>query len=34
MKLEDRIMEFLMTYGWAILIVLVAIGAVAYFRGG
>ena len=24
-------MEFLMTYGWAILVVLVAIGALAYF---
>lgn len=25
------VMEFLMTYGWAILVVLVAIGALAYF---
>ena len=24
-------MEFLMTYGWAILVVLVVIGALAYF---
>jgi uncharacterized protein (UPF0333 family) len=24
-------MEFLMTYGWAILVVLVALGALAYF---
>jgi uncharacterized protein (UPF0333 family) len=24
-------MEFLMTYGWAILVVLIAIGALAYF---
>ena len=24
-------MEFLMTYGWAILVVLVAVGALAYF---
>jgi len=30
-KGESAFMEFLMTYGWAILIVLVAIGALAYF---
>src|SRR3989338_8865439 len=33
-KMEKRgqaALEFLMTYGWAILVVLVAIGALAYF---
>jgi hypothetical protein len=30
-KKAQEAMEFLMTYGWAILVVLVAIGAVAYF---
>jgi len=28
---NDGAMEFLMTYGWAILVVLAAIGALAYF---
>jgi len=32
MKKSQAAMEFLMTYGWAILVVLVAIGALAYFR--
>ncbi len=27
----DNFMEFLMTYGWAILVMLIAIGALAYF---
>ena len=31
MKRGQAAMEFLMTYGWAILVVLVAIGALAYF---
>ncbi|MBW2983811.1 hypothetical protein KY361_01745 [Candidatus Woesearchaeota archaeon] len=31
MKKAQAAMEFLMTYGWAILIVLIAIGALAYF---
>ena len=31
MKKSQAAMEFLMTYGWAILVVLVAIGALAYF---
>ena len=31
MKKSQAAMEFLMTYGWAIVIVLVAIGALAYF---
>ena len=31
MKKGQAAMEFLMTYGWAILVVLVAIGALAYF---
>jgi len=31
MKKGQALMEFLMTYGWAILVVLVAIGALAYF---
>jgi len=31
MKKAQAAMEFLMTYGWAILVVLVAIGALAYF---
>ncbi|MFH1331789.1 MAG: hypothetical protein ABIH63_00710 [archaeon] len=31
MKRAQAAMEFLMTYGWAILVVLVAIGALAYF---
>jgi hypothetical protein len=30
-KKAQAAMEFLMTYGWAILIVLIAIGALAYF---
>ena len=30
-KRSQAAMEFLMTYGWAILVVLVAIGALAYF---
>ncbi len=30
-KAELDIIEFLLTYGWAILIVLIAIGALAYF---
>jgi hypothetical protein len=30
-KSSQAAMEFLMTYGWAILVVLVAIGALAYF---
>lgn len=30
-KKAQAAMEFLMTYGWAILVVLVAIGALAYF---
>ncbi len=28
---DSKVMEFLMTYGWAILIVLIAIGALTYF---
>ena len=31
MKKAQAAMEFLMTYGWAILVVLVAVGALAYF---
>src|SRR4030042_256568 len=31
MKKSQAAMEFLMTYGWAILVVLVAISALAYF---
>ena len=31
LKKSQAAMEFLMTYGWAILVVLVAIGALAYF---
>ncbi len=31
MKKGQSAMEFLMTYGWAILVVLIAIGALAYF---
>ncbi len=31
MKKAQAAMEFLMTYGWALLVVLVAIGALAYF---
>ena len=31
MRKGQAAMEFLMTYGWAILVVLVAIGALAYF---
>ncbi len=31
MRRAQAAMEFLMTYGWAILVVLVAIGALAYF---
>jgi hypothetical protein len=31
MKKGQAAMEFLMTYGWAILVVLAAIGALAYF---
>jgi len=31
MKKSQAAMEFLMTYGWAILVVLVAIAALAYF---
>lgn len=31
MKKGQAAMEFLMTYGWAIIVVLVAIGALAYF---
>ena len=31
MKKSQQAMEFLMTYGWAIIVVLVAIGALAYF---
>lgn len=31
MKKAQAAMEFLMTYGWAILVVLIAIGALAYF---
>jgi hypothetical protein len=31
MKKSQAAMEFLMTYGWAILVVLVAIGVLAYF---
>ena len=31
MKQGQAAMEFLMTYGWAILVVLIAIGALAYF---
>jgi hypothetical protein len=31
MKKSQAAMEFLMTYGWAIFIILVAIGALAYF---
>ncbi len=31
MKRGQAAMEFLMTYGWAILVVLIAIGALAYF---
>lgn len=31
MRKAQAAMEFLMTYGWAILVVLVAIGALAYF---
>jgi len=30
-KRAQAAMEFLMTYGWAILVVLAAIGALAYF---
>ncbi|MBC8146583.1 MAG: hypothetical protein H8E98_01190, partial [Bacteroidetes bacterium] len=30
-KRAQAAMEFLMTYGWAILVVLIAIGALAYF---
>ena len=30
-KRGQAAMEFLMTYGWAILVVLIAIGALAYF---
>ncbi len=29
---ENKVMEFLMTYGWAILVVLVAISALVYFE--
>ena len=31
MRKAQAAMEFLMTYGWAILVVLIAIGALAYF---
>jgi len=31
MKKSQAALEFLMTYGWAILVVLVAVGALAYF---
>ena len=31
MKKAQAALEFLMTYGWAILVVLAAIGALAYF---
>ena len=31
MKKSQAALEFIMTYGWAILVVLVAIGALAYF---
>jgi hypothetical protein len=31
MKSDSVFMEFLMTYGWAILVVIVAIGSLAYF---
>ena len=31
MKRSQAALEFIMTYGWAILVVLVAIGALAYF---
>ena len=31
MKRGQVALEFIMTYGWAILVVLVAIGALAYF---
>jgi uncharacterized protein (UPF0333 family) len=31
MRKGQAAMEFLMTYGWAILVVLAAIGALAYF---
>jgi len=31
LKRAQAAMEFLMTYGWAILVVLVAVGALAYF---
>lgn len=31
MSLNEPLMEFLMTYGWAILVVLVSIGALVYF---
>ena len=30
-KKSQAALEFIMTYGWAILVVLVAIGALAYF---
>ena len=30
-KRAQAAMEFLMTYGWAVLVVLLAIGALAYF---
>ena len=30
-KKAQAAMEFLMTYGWAILVVLIVIGALAYF---
>lgn len=33
MKKAQAAMEFLMTYGWAILVVIVAIGALYYFVG-
>lgn len=32
MKKGQAVMEWLMTYGWAILVVLVAIGALVYFE--
>ena len=28
---DNKVLEFLMTYGWAILVILVAVGALAYF---
>lgn len=29
---KDKFIEFMMIYGWAILVLLVAIGALAYYK--